>query len=316
MVTGATGFVGQSVVRALLARGLKPICLVRSREKLLGQHPDVDPESWTAVVGSLNDANALREAVDLSQAAIHLVGIIIERRLRGQTFQRIHVKGTRAVIDAARRAGIKRFVHMSAQGTRENAATKYHRTKWEAEEYVRGSDLDWTVFRPSLIHGPNGEFMRLMRRFVAGWTVPVIPYFGDGTARIQPVSVRDVAECMVRSLFDEKTVGRVIPLGGPKTFSWVELYNACRKHIPGAKQWKPMVSQPVALAKVVATVNGPPLALAECVFPSLGIYRFDRGQVQMSQEDNVCDHTIAESIFGTRMRDFEEELSVYAGLID
>jgi len=311
-VTGATGFVGRAVVRELLAKGLRPVCLVRSTEKLRAQHPEVDPERFTPVVGSLKDRGALREAAELSHAAIHLVGIIIARPLRGQTFAAIHMRGTANVVDAVQQAGIRRYVHMSALGARPDARSTYHRTKWTAEEYVRRSGLDWTIFRPSLIHGPDGEFMRLMKRFMCGLVPPVIPYFGSGQAKVQPVSVKDVAYCFVQSLLDPTTIGKVFPLGGPRAYSWIELYNACRALMPGAKHWKPVVSQPVPLAKLTAILGRPIMGLAETVVPSLGLFRFDAGQVQMSQEDATCDRTIAEKAFNFRMRDFEEELSAYA----
>jgi NADH dehydrogenase len=311
-VTGATGFVGRAVVRELLAKGLRPVCLVRSAEKLRAQHPEVDPERLTPIVGRLKDRGALREAADVSQAAIHLAGIIIARPLRGQTFAAIHMRGTANVVDAAQQAGIRRYVHMSALGARPDARSTYHRTKWTAEEYVRRSGLDWTIFRPSLIHGPDGEFMRLMKRFMCGFVPPVIPYFGSGQAKVQPVSVKDVAYCFVQSLLDPTTIGKVFPLGGPKAYSWIELYNACRALMPGAKHWKPVVSQPVPLAKLTAILGQPIMGLAETVVPSLGLFRFDAGQVQMSQEDATCDRTIAEKAFNFRTRDFEEELSAYA----
>jgi uncharacterized protein YbjT (DUF2867 family) len=312
MVTGATGFVGRAVVRELLAKGLRPVCLVRSAEKLRAQHPEVDPERFTPIVGSLKDRGALRDAADVSQAAIHLVGIIIARPLRGQTFAAVHMRGTANVVDAVQQAGIRRYVHMSALGTRPDAASAYHRTKWAAEEYVRRSGLDWTIFRPSLIHGPDGEFMRLMKRFMCGFLPPAIPYFGSGQAKVQPVSVKDVAACFVRSLLDPTTIGKVFPLGGPRTYTWIDLYNACRALLPGAKHWKPIVSQPVPFAKLAALLGQPIMGLAETIVPSLGLFRFDSGQVDMSQEDATCDHRIAEQAFNIRMRDFEEELSAYA----
>ena len=312
LVTGGTGFVGRAVVRELLAKGLRPVCLVRSADKLRAQHREVDPERFTPIVGSLKDRGALREAVDLSQAAIHLVGIIVARPLRGQTFAAVHTRGTANVVDAVERAGIRRYVHMSALGARPDAGSTYHRTKWAAEEYVRRSGLDWTIFRPSLIHGPDGDFMRLMKRFMCGFLPPMIPYFGSGQAMVQPVSVKDVAYCFVRSLSDRETIGKVFPLGGPRAYTWIELYNACRALVPGAKHWKPIVSQPVSIAKLTAILGQPIMGLAETVVPSLGLFRFDAGQVQMSQEDNICDPTIAERALGLKMRDFEQELSAYA----
>lgn len=314
-VTGATGFVGRYVVRELLARGCRPVCLVRSVAKLYGQHPEIDPRRFVPVVGGLGDRKALREAADLSQAAIHLVGIILARPMRGQTFGRIHVQGTRHVLDAVRGARIRRYVHMSALGTRPDAVSKYHRTKWAAEELVRQSGLDWTIFRPSLIHGPDGEFMRLMRRFMCAFLPPVIPYFGSGQARIQPVYVKDVAWCFAEALRRDETIAQTFPLGGPRAYTWVELYNLCRASMPRAKRSKPMVSMPAPLAKVIATASAPVMGLAETVVPSLGLLRFDRGQVQMAQEDSVCDHTAAERAFGIPMRDFEEELALYADRI-
>jgi len=284
-------------------------------EKLCAQHRDVDVERIVPIVGGLSDAGPLREVSDRSQAAIHLVGIIIERRLRGLTFDRIHVRGTMNVADAVARAGIKRYVHMSALGTRADALSRYHQTKWQAEEYVRQSGLEWTIFRPSLIHGPRGEFMQLMRAFVCGLAPPMIPYFGSGKAKIQPVSVKDVAHCFVESLFKPDAIRKVIPLGGPRAYSWVELYNTCRALMPGARYYKPLVSVPASLARAVAAVNGPLMALAELALPSLGKFRFDSGQVTMATEDSVCDCTIAETLFGVRMRDFEEELAVYADQI-
>lgn len=315
LITGATGFVGRSVVREALSRGMTPVCLVRSPDKLFRQHEQTSRDRITAVEGDLVDVNSVRSAAEGCQAAIHLVGIILARPMRGQTFEKVHVRGTQTVVDALKAAGIRRYAHMSALGTRPNAVSAYHQTKWEAEEYVRKSGLDWTIFRPSIIHGPDGEFMQLMKRFMCGLVPPVVPYFGSGRARLQPVSVKDVAYCFVESLLRQSTIGQTIPLGGPRAYSWIELYNACRANMPGAKSWKPLVSQPVPVAKAIAVLSAPVMAMAEKLSASAGLLRFDVGQVQMSQEDSVCDETIAEKAFGIRMRDFESELAVYADQI-
>lgn len=315
LVTGATGFVGRDVVRELLSRGLTPVCLVRSPDKLPAQLPDVDPERWVTVVGRVGDHRALRQAAELSEAAIHLVGIILGRPLKGQTFERVHIWGTQNVVDAVEEAGIKRFVHMSALGARQDAPSEYHRSKWAAEQCVTGSGLDWTIFRPSLIHGPHGEFMLLIKRIMCGLVPPVIPYFGDGLAKVQPVSVKDVAFCVVESLRRADTIRKGFPLGGPRAYSWIEFYNACRALIPKARRWKPLVSLPPRGAKLAAALAGPPMALLELIAPSLGLFRFDAGQVDMAQEDSVCNHALAEEAFGIRMRSFEDELEMYVDQI-
>ncbi|MCG8405518.1 MAG: complex I NDUFA9 subunit family protein [Phycisphaerales bacterium] len=309
LVTGGSGFVGRAVVRELIARGHKPVCLVRDRLKLTAGLPEVPDDRLEMVAGDLFDDDALAQAAHGAEAVVHLVGIIAENRMKKQTFERVHFEGTQRVVDACKQAGVKRYVHMSALGTRTNAVSEYHRTKWAAENYVRGSGLDWTIFRPSIIHGPEGEFMRLMKAFMCDLTIPVIAYFGDGQNKLQPVSVKDVAHCFIAALSMQETIGQVYELGGPEAMTWKELYRTCRDLIPDAKRWKPMISQPVWAAKLTAmTVMKLP------ILPRM--MRFNVGQVQMSQEDSVCGIEPVEKTFGIRLRDFREELAAYAAQID
>jgi NADH dehydrogenase len=319
LVTGASGFVGRHVVRELISRGYGTVCLVRDAEKLRRCLPqDVPDGSVSIVEGDLDDAKALDRAARQAQATIHLVGIIFDRPMRGQTFDRIHVQGTRHVLEASQRAGIRRFVHMSALGTRPDAVSEYHRTKYKAETIIRNCGLKWTIFRPSIIHGADGEFMSLMKTFVAKMFVPamgfiplpfpVIPYFGGGENKLQPIAVQDVATCFVKGLDMPETFGQFYAMGGPKACSWKQLYATCRDRIPRAYKSKPIVGMPVFVAKLLArtVMRTPLLPLA---------LRFNVSQVQMSQEDSVCDTAPLENTFGVKLRDFEFELSQYADRI-
>lgn len=314
MVTGATGFVGGWVVRELVRRGITAVCLSRSGDRLHRRFDGSARERIEVVEGTLSDRDALRRAADGCQAAIHLVGIILESPLTGQTFDRIHRRGTINVVEAVRNAGVRRYAHMSALGTRPDAVAEYHRTKYAAEQFVRESGLDWTIFRPSLIHGPDGEFMRLIKVFVCDLIPPVIPYFGDGENLLQPVSVKDVAYCFVESLFRPETVGQTYELGGPMSYSWKSLYRTCQRLMPCARR-KPLVSTPLPIAKVLPWVVMPTLTALGVVSAKMRLLRFNRGQVTMSQEDNVCDPTLAERAFGITMRAFEDELYDYADQI-
>jgi len=319
LVTGATGFVGRAVVRELVARGHRPVCLVRDHERFKAQTARLGPDKTETVPGDLFESDALAKGAEGADAAIHLVGIIFEQPLAGQTFERIHIEGTRRIVEACKAAGVKRLCHMSALGVRPRAASAYHQTKWAAEGIVRESGLDWTIFRPSIIHGPDGEFMRMMKTLVCAATVPafgllpapfpVIPYFGDGMSRLQPVSVKDVAHCFVAALSLPETIGRVFDLGGPEAMTWKELYRTCRDAIPGAKHWKPMVSQPVWAAKFIAQT-----LMKLPILPKM--MRFNVGQVQVSQEDSVCDTGPVEQAFDIKLRDFRRELGDYAALIE
>ena len=227
-VTGGSGFVGRWVVRELLANGYDVTCLVRDRDKLLRQLTDAQKPRVRCVLGDLFDSDAINRAAEGCDAAIHLVGIIEENAFEGQTFSRVHVEATRNVLIACESAGVGRYVHMSALGTRANAVSKYHQTKWFAEELVRQSKMAWTIFRPSLIHGPDGEFMQMMKFFSTSNVLqPVMPYFGSGENLIQPIHVRDVAACFVKSLSMPETERQVYELGGPDQPSWKELYDVC-----------------------------------------------------------------------------------------
>jgi uncharacterized protein YbjT (DUF2867 family) len=308
LLTGATGFVGRYVLRELVQKGFTPVCLVRSPSRLTAALGDIDRERVAVVQGGLSDAGALRTAAEMSDAVIHLVGIILENRLSGQTFDRVHRRGTEAVVNATRQAGISRYVHMSALGSRSDAKAPYHRSKYAADCCVRTSGLDWTIFQPSIIHGFDGEFMELMHAFACGWIPPVMPYFGTGKSRLQPVFVEDVARVFVGALNRCDTIGQTYALGGPDTYSWKELYATCARCMPKAKTWKPMVSQPVPIAKLLAaTVMKTPLVPRR--------FKFNTGQVQMSQEDSVCPIEPVETAFGIKLRGFEQELIRYADMI-
>src|SRR5437762_887669 len=175
-VTGASGFVGEAVVEELLQRGYEVNALVHRRAivSVAGRVHSID--------GSLFDEKNLAEGMRGASAVIHLVGIIFERPFEGITFERMHVEATKAVVDAAKVAGVKRFVHMSALGTRMDAVSDYHKTKYAAEQYVRASGLDWTIFRPSMIHGPKGEFIGMEAKWARHKAPPFLfmPYFGAG----------------------------------------------------------------------------------------------------------------------------------------
>lgn len=308
LVTGGTGFVGRAVVRELTARGCTAVCLVRYRRSAEPLASSPGPGVVELIEGGLFEVEGLRAAAANAEAAIHLVGIIAEDRRRGQTFQRLHVEATRRVLAACREGGVGRYIHMSALGARVDGAAEYHRTKHTAECLVTESGLEWTIFQPSVIHGPDGDFMRLMRRLTCDLVPPFMPHFGDGLARLQPVAVEDVAYCFAEALNRPATVGRTFELGGPEAITWRELYRICRETIPGARRWKPVVGQPVRLARLLAaTVMKTPLAP-----PSL---RFNADQIAMSQEDSICDVRPVEAALGVRLRGFREELERYAAHI-
>ena len=216
-VTGGTGFVGKAVVRALLAHGFLVRCLVRP-----GSESDLKGfESIDRVPGDVMAPEGLAPSVEGCSALVHLVGIIRERRTRGITFERLHTEATRNMLAVARAAGVKRYAQMSALGTRPGARARYHRTKWEAEEAVRASELDWTIFRPSIIFGRGDAFVSALARAVQ--RLPAMPVLGDGRYRLQPIPVEQVAEGFVRALQASRSVGQTYEVAGPAPYAFVDL---------------------------------------------------------------------------------------------
>lgn len=222
LVTGGTGFVGGHVVHALRAEDRPVRALVRDARKgsrLAGWGCEL-------VEGDVTDAAALRRAVEGCQAVVHLVAI---RRGRPQDFERVMSQATRNLVAASREAGVGRFVLMSAAGTSRHTAdiVPYFRAKWQMEDTVRESGLEYTIFRPSFVFGRDGGVLPLFVRQVR--YSPVTPVIGAGLNRIQPVWVEDVAAYFAAGVEKPEAANRSFDLGGPDVVSWNELYERIAK---------------------------------------------------------------------------------------
>jgi len=269
-VTGGTGFVGREILRQLVVSGHRVRVLVREgSEDKLAVLENVEVHSGDVLnIGSLNGALAGCDAL------IHLVGIIREFPGRGVTFHKLHVEATANVLQAAVKQGVKRYLHMSSNGTRKDGGTAYHRTKWQAEERVRDSNLDWTIFRPSLIFGRGSEFVNMLAELIR--RVPVVPVLGDGQYRMQPVAVEQVATSFVKALAMPETIGATFHLGGGASYSYDEILDLTAQALGKAKVTK--VHQPLFMIK-------PMIKLLQ------GFEKFPitEDQLKMLVEGNVCD---------------------------
>ena len=158
---GGTGFVGSYLVDALLDGGHVPVLMVRPGSESKLKHAG----RCTTVSGDIKDPEAISKTIEGCDAAIYNVGILRESKRKGITFEAVQFEGAARTIDAAVKGGVKRFLLMSANGVKENG-TPYQRTKFRAEQYLQNTQLDWTIFRPSVIFGdPRGrtEFCTALR---------------------------------------------------------------------------------------------------------------------------------------------------------
>jgi NADH dehydrogenase len=289
-LTGGTGFVGSELLRQLTAAGHQVRALVRrGSEGKLAVRDGVEIHH-----GDTTDLVTLAGALSGCEAVIHLVGIIREFPAREITFERLHVEATRHVLAAAGAQGVKRYLHMSSNGTGPTATTGYHRTKWSAEEAVRNSSLDWTIFRPSLIFGRGGEFVTMLADLIR--KMPVVPVIGDGQYRMQPVAVTQVAESFVRALDMPETIGQTYHLGGGASYSYDEILDLTGKAIDRGHVSK--AHQPLFMVK-------PMIRLMEHS-PSFPI---TLDQVEMLLQGNVCDATEWARAFGIRPISYAEGIA-------
>jgi uncharacterized protein YbjT (DUF2867 family) len=245
LVTGGTGFVGGHVVHELRGRDLPVRCLVRDLRR------GAKLAAWDCelVEGDVTDPESLRAAVGGADTIIHLVGI---RQGRREEFQRIMVDGTRDLLAAAKDAGVRRFVHMSALGTSEESKdlVPYYGAKWENERQVEGSGVPYVIFRPSFVFAPDGGILPTFVKLAK--LTPVTPIIGSGHQRIQPIWADDLAKYFADAVGRDDVADRLFELGGPDVVSWNQFWERL-KRIRGIR--RPSLHIPVALMKVNALLT-------------------------------------------------------------
>lgn len=217
LVTGAAGLVGAAVCRELASRGWKVRALVRDPLKSAAVLADVAVELRT---GDVRDDRSMEAAMDGAGTVVHLAAIAIERH--GESYEGVNADGTRSLLEAARAYNARRFVFMSQNGASPESPSRFLRSKGLAERMVQESGLEWTVFRPSVIFGPEDEFVNVIGRLVR-LSPGVLPLPDGGRARFQPIAVRDVARAVGTALVRSDTIGGVYALGGPAPLSLREM---------------------------------------------------------------------------------------------
>jgi NADH dehydrogenase len=294
LLTGGTGFVGRALLPELLKGGSLVRLLARDQARASGLVGD----GVEFVKGDVTDKASVEAAFDFGggkiTSVIHLVGILTETGKA--TVERVHVEGTRNIVEATKRFGAKRYLHVSALGTRAGARSAYHRTKWAAEEIVRSSGLAYTIFRPSVMFGPGDKFTNV---FAGAMRItPVIAVPGDGKGLMQPVYVGDVARFMAFCLKRVETENKIYEVGGPERLTLDAIIDAIAG-VLGKKVVKAHV--PLALMRPIAM-------LSEKFLPTPPI---TRDQLIMLGEDNVTAERALEEVAGIKPTTLAEGMKGY-----
>ena len=250
-------------------------------------------EGVELVAGDVTDPASLRAALDGADTVVHLVAI---RQGAPEQFQRVMIDGTRNLLAAAKEAGVRRFVHMSALGT--SAETKdlvpYYGAKWATEQEVKASGLEYVIFRPSFVFGTDGGILPTFAKIAK--LAPVTPITGSGRQRIQPIWVDDVGSYFSKAVDNEAAANRTFELGGPEAVSWNEFWTRL-KRARGSN--RPSVHIPMSVMKLNALVTER--------LP--GNIPLTRDLLKMLDAgDNVVTDTSAVAVFGLPLVPLDEQL--------
>ena len=279
-VFGGTGFVGSYIIDNLIESQYTPRVLVREQSK----KKIISADKCDVVIGDIFDEEAIREVISGVDAVIYTIGLIREFPSLGVTFEKLHFEGAVKCMDLTSEAGVKRFILMSANGVCPDG-TGYQKTKWMSEQYLKNTDLDWTIFRPSTIFGnPRGEgrpeFFTQLKSDLIDLPLPaplfhqgLLP-FNAGNFLMSPIHIKDVAEFFVKSIKEEKYYGQVFELGN-ENHTWKEMLKMLTTAL---NKNKLMIPAPI----------GPVMAVAS-VLDRFSWFPATKDQLTMLAEGNTCD---------------------------
>lgn len=268
-VFGGTGFVGSYIVEELAKTGVSIKVVSRDPERAMPIKTAGTAGQIVLAQANLHNEASVRRAVENSEVVINLVGILFESGK--QNFTAVHSQGAELLAKAAKEAGVKRFIHMSALGIDKPSQSKYARTKLTGEKAVHAAFPDATIIRPSVIFGHEDNFFNKFAEMAS--FSPFLPLIGSGKTKFQPVYVGDIAKAFAKVVSNPYTAGKTYELGGPDVYTFRELMELMLRTIHKKRL---LVSVPYSIASLKA-------AFLELLPHPL----LTRDQVQLLKVDNI-----------------------------
>lgn len=293
IVAGGTGFLGRAVTAALLDAGHRVSVASRSNPS---RRPIDARATWTAADVTRPDSLAPALAgADAVVDAVQFPNSPIEDPKHGRTFEQVDFRGTCALVDAAKLAGVPRFIGLSGVGADEAAPFHWLRFKAAEEAYIASSGIPYTVFRPSWVYGPGDVSLNRFLGFAR--LLPFVPVIGNGRTRINPLFVDDLGAHVSAAVEREDLRGRTFEIGGPRVMTMDEVVRAA---LVASDRRRFLLHQPAGFMKFVARViqhlPGRPLTPDAIDFITM---------------DGVADTSDLQSAFGLPLTPVEEALPRY-----
>lgn len=275
LLTGATGYIGNSLISYLLMNNIEIRALIRPNS--VSKIKKEVQQQIEIVTGDVTEKSSLTGKLKGIDSIIYLPGLIREFPKKGITFRAIHFDGVMNLVDEAIRSDVKRFILISANGVRFDASTAYHKTKYNGEEYLKHSGLEWTILRPSVIFGDEGKGYQNFISVLID-LINMFPYFvpviGTGKYRFQPIHIHNLFEVIIKCLRGQEAIGKVFHVCGKEMFSYNELIDQISSFV-GKKKIR--IQLPVGLMKFISRM-----------LESYRWFPVTNAQIKMMLEENVC----------------------------
>lgn len=285
-VTGAFGFVGTSLVKRLLEQNHSVTVLAHSQR---------DKSLWNKQVevknGSVDNIDSLYSFCQNLDVIYHLVGIIAETKTK--TFVKTVAEGTHNIVAAANKQNVKKIIFLSALGTSKDALSKYHQTKYIAEQAVINSQTAYLIFRPSVLYGRGDGFISMIEKIIR--FSPFVPVIGSGRYKMQPLYIDDLITMMTNI---EQIENEIIEVGGPEMLEYLEILHILKKVL---RKKRMNFFIPTMVMKFVASV------LEKIIQPA----PITEDQIFMMEAGSTCDTTKMKKLFSISPVSLEDGLQKY-----
>lgn len=269
LITGATGYIGRHLISRLVAQGERPRCLVRNIKRASSILPAGTLEF---VQGDTTSPASLETAVQGVDTIVHAAFITADQKQSaGNHYQETNVQGTANLVEAAKKAGVKRIIVISGLGTKPDKPGSYMQGRYLAEKMVKESGLDWTIIQPSVLFGKDAPFIKGLTDLIR--TAPVVPLIGGGKVMFQPIYVEDVVTVIIKVLQEpERTKNKTYTIGGPAYYSFTQVIDAL---LQAMHKKRIKVSTPTPLVGIVAAVMEAVLPKPPLTKAAMTLFTFD-----------------------------------------